>query len=121
MFDAGTRLAAEVVEDVTNFLGSVQGGDGVCANARLYSTRIRRNIKLAESPSFGQTVFDYAPNSNGAIDYTTLAAEVLLQGDWPREDVAAESESRPAHQQQAPAPMVVEASHGQSRTWDVQR
>ncbi|UCF34168.1 MAG: ParA family protein [Phycisphaerales bacterium] len=118
MFDAGTRLAAEVVEDVTNFLNSVRGGDGVCADARLYNTRIRRNIKLAESPSFGQTVFDYAPNSNGAIDYTTLAAEVLLQGDWPQDDPAAESESRLAPQEEAPAHLVTEASHGESPAWE---
>ena len=32
---------------------------------------------VAESCSFGQTVFDYAPRSNGAADYTQLAAEIL--------------------------------------------
>ena len=36
----------------------------------------RRNIRLAEAPSFGQTIFEYAPHSNGAQDYKTLAHEV---------------------------------------------
>ncbi len=47
------------------------------ADARLFETRIRRNIKLAESPSFGQSIFGYAPGCNGAADYAALAREVL--------------------------------------------
>ncbi|WP_430453552.1 ParA family protein [Rhodopirellula europaea] len=42
-------------------------------------TRIRRNIRLAEAPSFGQSIFDYSGESNGAIDYQSLAEEVLAQ------------------------------------------
>ena len=37
---------------------------------------IRRNIRLAEAPSFGQSIFEYSPHSNGAIDYEQLAREV---------------------------------------------
>jgi hypothetical protein len=33
-------------------------------------------VKLAESPSYGQSIFDYAPKSNGAEDYMSLADEV---------------------------------------------
>ena len=40
---------------------------------------IRRNIKLAESPSFGATIFEYAPDSNGAADYRALAMSVVKQ------------------------------------------
>ena len=40
-------------------------------------TRVRRNIRLAEAPSFGQTIFQYAPDSNGAADYRDLASELL--------------------------------------------
>jgi len=76
MHDASTRLASEVVDDLANFLGSARDTETPWASARLYSTRIRRNIKLAESSSFGQTVFEYAPRSNGAIDYGNLAAEL---------------------------------------------
>src|SRR5262249_42542562 len=51
------------------------------AKARIFGTRIRRNIKLAECPSFGQSIFGYAPKSHGAEDYAALAREVL--GDSP--------------------------------------
>jgi chromosome partitioning protein len=44
---------------------------------------IRRNIKLAESPSFGQTIFDYAPAAPGAADYKALAEAVLAAAPAP--------------------------------------
>ena len=49
------------------------------SDARAFTTRIRRNIRLAEAPSFGQSILDYAPDSNGSEDYRQLAAEVLEQ------------------------------------------
>ena len=44
--------------------------------ARTFQTRIRRNIRLAEAPSFGKSIFHYAPGSHGAADYQQLAREV---------------------------------------------
>ena len=79
LHDASTRLAGEVVDDLVGFLDAARGTNVPWADARVYKTRIRRNIKLAESSSFGQTVFDYAPRSHGAIDHAKLAAE--LSGD----------------------------------------
>lgn len=76
MYDSGTRLAAEVSSDVTAFFQGEQAL-GIAANAKTFETRIRRNIRLAEAPSFGQSIFQYAPNSPGAEDYRHLAAEVL--------------------------------------------
>ena len=43
----------------------------------MFTTRIRRNIRLAEAPSFGQSIFQYAPDSHGAEDYKKLAEEVI--------------------------------------------
>jgi len=77
MHESATRLSAEVVADLGTFLGAAQGSNVPWADARVFETPIRRNIKLAESSSFGQTVFDYAPKSNGALDYTALAAEIF--------------------------------------------
>ena len=37
--------------------------------ARVFRPAIRRNIKLAECPSFGKTIFEYAADSNAAEDY----------------------------------------------------
>jgi len=77
MYESATRLAGEVVDDLVKFLEASRGTTCAWADARVYQTSIRRNIKLAESCSFGQTVFEYAPRSHGAIDYARLAAEVL--------------------------------------------
>jgi chromosome partitioning protein len=46
---------------------------------RIYDTVIRLNVKLAEAPSFGQSVITYDPNSNGAKDYMAFAKEFLSQ------------------------------------------
>ena len=49
----------------------------------------RINIRLAEAPSFGQSVFQYASDCNGAADYGRLAREVLgLPPDEPMEHAA---------------------------------
>jgi chromosome partitioning protein len=54
------------------------------ANAVIFETRIRRNIKLAEAPSFGQSIFDYAPKCPGAQDYGALASEVVSTASTDR-------------------------------------
>lgn len=77
MHEAFTRLAMEVVGDLTGFLEGARGTTKPWAEARVFSTCVRRNIKLAESCSFGQTVFDYAPRSNGALDYAALTEEIF--------------------------------------------
>lgn len=75
MFERGTRLAQEVREDVQTFIAAAEPTDP-WYGARVFDTVTRRNIKLAECPSFGQTIFDYAPTSHGAEDYAALAAEL---------------------------------------------
>lgn len=76
LYDAATRLAQEVVADLHAFLERSRQQPVPWANARLFATRIRRNIKLAECPSHGQTIFTYAPKSPGAADYAALAEEI---------------------------------------------
>jgi chromosome partitioning protein len=76
MHEAGTRLASEVLEDVALFLHASETGSSPWAGARVFKTLIRRNIKLAECPSHGMTIFGYAPKSNGAEDYAALGDEV---------------------------------------------
>ena len=77
MYESGTRLAAEVTNDVGNFFQQSRAPNRPWADAQIFQTRIRRNIRLAEAPSFGQSIFRYAPDSNGAEDYQQLAQEVL--------------------------------------------
>jgi chromosome partitioning protein len=77
LYDSGTKLAAEVSQDVEQFFREARKGSRAWSAVRLFETRIRRNIRLAEAPSFGQSIFQYAANSPGAEDYRALAGEVL--------------------------------------------
>ena len=89
MYDTGTRLAAEVSADVESYFARQADAKGAWANTRTFSTRIRRNIRLAEAPSFGQSIFQYAPQSHGAEDYRQLAREVLGSAVNVSENLAA--------------------------------
>ncbi len=44
---------------------------------RVFNTEIRRDAKLSEAPAAGKTIFEYAPESQGAKNYARLAAEVV--------------------------------------------
>jgi chromosome partitioning protein len=77
MYDANTRLASEVSEDVNTYFDRERRPGCIWSDARAFTTKIRRNIRLAEAPSFGQSILTYAPTSNGAEDYRQLAEEVL--------------------------------------------
>ena len=62
------RLAREVLAEIRRYFPG-----------EVFKTAIRSNVKLAEAPSFGEHVFQYAPSSNGAADYRKLALEVIAQ------------------------------------------
>jgi len=44
---------------------------------KVFQTKIRENIAIAEMPLSGQTIFEYDPKSNGAADYKTLTYEII--------------------------------------------
>lgn len=77
MHEESTRHAREVVEDIGRFFEESSARDVPWRGARIFAPAIRRNIKLAECPSFGKTVFEYAPECAGAQDYRRLAQAVL--------------------------------------------
>ena len=77
LYESKARLSAEVVADLRQFLAAAHGGSTPWAQARIFETVIRRNVKLAECPSYGKTIFDYEPSSHGAQDYQQLADEFL--------------------------------------------
>jgi chromosome partitioning protein len=83
LYDAGTRHGGEVIDDLETFFEGRRNADAPWADAKVFKTRIRRNIRLAECPSFGQSIFQYAPTSRGAEDYASLGAE--LAGQAPAE------------------------------------
>jgi predicted nucleic acid-binding Zn-ribbon protein len=103
MHDHQAAHTREVVEDLESFFAEAREMPGLpWSDARVYRPAIRRNIKLAECPSFGQTIFQYAPDANGAKDYAALAETVFgahaHSGDATPDnapDAVAEAGSRP--------------------------
>jgi len=67
LYDSRLRLAREVLGELRNYFPE-----------QIFRQVIGTNVKLAEAPSFGQTILQYAPESAGARDYRGLAKEVLL-------------------------------------------
>ncbi len=77
LHDGNTVLANEVMGDLAGFLEAARPMDVPWNRAEVLKPPVRRNIKLAECPSFGRTIFDYAPLCPGAQDYRALAQSVL--------------------------------------------
>jgi len=66
MYDVRRRLSKEIEEKIRGYF-----------KGEVFKTVIRENVSLAESPSYGQSIFEYAPRSHGAEDYLKLAREVI--------------------------------------------
>jgi len=66
MFDRRNRLSRQVRKEMErNFAGHV------------FETVIPRCVKLAEAPSFGQSIIQYNPHSKGGRAYKQLAQEII--------------------------------------------
>ncbi|MDG2291333.1 MAG: AAA family ATPase [Phycisphaerales bacterium] len=91
MHEKQTNLAREVVDDLDTFFTESRESNVPWRHCRVLQPPIRRNIKLAEAPSFGQTIFQYDPTCRGAEDYTALAEDVIAR--WQH---GPESQSPPA-------------------------
>lgn len=66
MYDSRTNLSTAVVDEVNKFF-----------KGKVYTTMIPRNIRLAESPSYGQPIMVYDPKCRGAEAYEELAREFI--------------------------------------------
>ena len=44
---------------------------------KVFKTTISRSVRLEESPAYRQSIFSFAPNSSGAVEYYSLSEEVL--------------------------------------------
>ena len=65
MYDARTKLADQVVNEVRQHFGAK-----VCRNV------VPRTVRLSEAPSFGQPIITFDPSSRGSLAYRELAKEV---------------------------------------------
>lgn len=79
--DATTTHSREVVADLDAFFEQARGTMVPWRNARVYRPAVRRNVKLAEAPSFGKTIFEYAPWCPGGMDYRRLAEVIVREWD----------------------------------------
>jgi chromosome partitioning protein len=68
MYDARTRLAAQVADEVRSHFGE-----------QVLKTLIPRSVRISEAPSYGQTVMTYDPGSTGALSYLEAARELARQ------------------------------------------
>jgi chromosome partitioning protein len=66
MFDVRNNLCRQVEEDARENLGPL-----------VYETRIPRNVRLSEAPSYAMPILQYDPTSRGSEAYRDLAREVL--------------------------------------------
>ena len=73
MFDSRTSLSEEVKGNIDGFLAGARETDCPWNKAEVIPVFVRRNIKLAEAPSYGKTIFEYEPTCNGAEDYRLIA------------------------------------------------
>jgi chromosome partitioning protein len=69
MYDARTRLAAGVAQEVREHFGD-----------QVLKTAIPRSVRVSEAPSYGQTVMTYDPGSPGALSYLEAAREIAIKG-----------------------------------------
>ena len=79
MFDSRASLPNEVKADIEKFLNNARGTNCAWSQAQILPIHIRRNIKLAEAPSYGKTIFEYEPNCHGAEDYKRVAEFIHTQ------------------------------------------
>jgi chromosome partitioning protein len=123
MFDSRASLPNEVKADIEQFLHNARGSNNAWAEAQILPTFIRRNIKLAEAPSYGKTIFEYEQNCHGAEDYQKVAEFVasrfqpVIQESPPEPIAVGDSDdgndesSDSIEQAQAAEPNEVESSH----------
>jgi chromosome partitioning protein len=78
LYDSRLVLAREVLAEIRRFFPG-----------RVFRRTISVNVKLAEAPSYGQTIFEYAPDSTGARDHQALADEILAAEAGAQSDGAA--------------------------------
>ncbi|MDO5498659.1 MAG: AAA family ATPase [Propionibacteriaceae bacterium] len=75
MFDARTRLAAQVTDEVRRHFAE-----------QTLHTVIPRSVRISEAPSYGQTVLTYHPESVGAVCYLRAAEEIAVRGAAKEDD-----------------------------------
>ena len=93
MFDARASLTGEVKADIEQFLHNARSGGSAWSQAQIIPVFVRRNIKLAEAPSYGKTIFEYEQDCNGAQDYQQVADYIHSMNQSPAASEATQPSS----------------------------
>ena len=101
MHEGHTNLGKEVVADLEEFFEASRTQEVPWKYCEILHPPIRRNVKLAEAPSFGQTIFDYEPDCAGAQDYRKLAESVIAVNQGQQQN--SEVEPKPTEEHVEPA------------------
>jgi len=68
LHDKRTNLARDVQDQIRSVFGE-----------KVFKTRISKSVRLEESPAYKQSIFTFAPNSSGAMEYYSLSEEVIAR------------------------------------------
>jgi len=66
MFDSRLKLSNQIESELRKFFGE-----------KVFTTKIFRNVKIGEAPSYGKPIIMYDPSSTGAMNYLELGKEFL--------------------------------------------
>lgn len=66
LLDKRTTLAKDIQDQIRHVFGD-----------KVFETVISKSVRLEESPAYKETIFTFAPNSSGAVEYTNLCQEVM--------------------------------------------
>jgi chromosome partitioning protein len=72
MYDSRTNIARQVVDEVRRYFPG-----------HVFRSIVPRSVRLAEAPSYGETILTYAPHSAGAVAYAALAQELVAKAAKP--------------------------------------
>ena len=75
MFDTRLKLANQIESELRKFFGE-----------RVFNTKIARNVKIGEAPSFGKPIIIYDPQSMGAQNYTELGNEFIQRNEHGKQN-----------------------------------
>lgn len=70
LHDRRTTLSRDIYDQICQVFGS-----------KVFETTISKSVRLEESPAYRESIFHYAPQSSGAIEYANLCDEVISRAN----------------------------------------
>jgi chromosome partitioning protein len=74
MFDSRLKLSNQIESELRKFFGE-----------KVFDTKIFRNVKIGEAPSYGKPIIIYDPSSTGSMNYLDLGKEFLMRNGSPNQ------------------------------------